>query len=132
VLKVDRNFIIALVGGLAQAARARRDPQEVLFSKISTPPSEPTTKNKSTSDNTRLFSFGCVLVPAADLTSTQRQWHFLGGIDANIQDSTRCSDLPTDEQRLFPPEPTCELQVLALSKMRRSEEEPSICSNVAR
>ena len=37
VLKVDRNFIIALVGGLAQAVRASRAPQGVLFSNLNTP-----------------------------------------------------------------------------------------------
>jgi hypothetical protein len=36
VLNVGRNFIIVLVGGLAQAVRASRAPQGVLFSNLNT------------------------------------------------------------------------------------------------
>jgi hypothetical protein len=36
VLKVERNFSIVLVGGLAQAVRASEAPQGVLFSNLNT------------------------------------------------------------------------------------------------
>jgi hypothetical protein len=135
VLHVGRISIIALVGGLAQAVRARasRPPQGILFSNLNTYfRTHKDRLNENTGHDSRAcFLFAFFLVPAAGLISTQRQWHFLGDIDANIQDSTRCSGLPTDDQCLSPPEPTCELQVLALSKVRRPEEGPSICFNAA-
>jgi hypothetical protein len=81
VLNVGRNFTIAPVGCLAQAVRASRAPQGVLFFNLKT--SFRTHKerlNKNTCDDTRACFLLVVSWCLQRTLLRQGHWHFLGGI----------------------------------------------------